>query len=135
MLAGFHQPVRRSRSRSEKGRKVNGRSLPVSQIGQTFFAKRGDHRGLLSHPSKCSKRGPEGRLLDHLIGTREERGRYVEAKSLRRNQVPEQFRVAWPIAQETSRFDVIPHIVGSHAPSAKMLTRIRLVVMSGSLTT
>jgi hypothetical protein len=36
MLAGFHQPVRHSRSRSENRRKVNGRSLPVSQIGQPF---------------------------------------------------------------------------------------------------
>jgi hypothetical protein len=36
MLAGFHQPVRRSRARSENWREVNGRSLPVSHIGQTF---------------------------------------------------------------------------------------------------
>jgi len=27
MLAGFHQPVRRSRSRSKNRQKVNGRSL------------------------------------------------------------------------------------------------------------
>jgi hypothetical protein len=36
MLAGFHLPVRR-RSRSENRREVNGRSLPVSHIGQTIL--------------------------------------------------------------------------------------------------
>src|SRR5215468_7563470 len=66
-------PGARSRSHSENRRKVNDLSLPLSQIGQTFFAECGDHRGLLSHLSKCSKRGPERRLLDHLVGARERR--------------------------------------------------------------
>ena len=46
----------------------------------------------------------------------------------------EQVREVWSIRHETSRFDLLPGtvIVGSRAPSAKVLIRTRLVFMSGS---
>ena len=138
MLAGFHQPVRRSRSRSEKPPKGERPQYLYPNRPNLFRGTRRSPRP--SEPAECRKRGPGRacpitssararssggslrprdfaviRLMtrSHLVGCF---GRIRPEQILvyKIARAPEQFRVAWP----TSRYDVIPLTV--HRPCLQL---------------